>query len=1068
MELSYNGNDHKLIMQNITDVSNYDKIYQPQRALFAIGGMSSDLSVTLDRETSELELIEKDLASTHYATNQQKILRPFHSTSKRGSGAFNETISSQSTASPTSVNIMDNSDNIKKQIHNKVFVELYDLDLQKGGEWTETARWIKYEEDVEGTDHHWGQPHVSFLSFHALLSLRKFMRTGMILLDCKAKTFLDICDQVANAMISEGITCRRRDIMQILAMKQAHPLPRRMTALSLAGSVFDRRPECNLTGSNTMDNARLRIDLLKREHSFQAYNIRKQPTIAEVDEMEHAALTEIQEIPISVLKQQSFPNLPAIPAAQERLCLNPTKQSTTAHFISDSLGKVRTHSSEIHKGEDILKKLPVGIETAQIFVGVIPNLTKTYFVMLRLSEATVMPEILDGEVPLRFAVVILGPGQPDVSYHEVGRSIATLMTNTEFNAIAYEANVREELICGVDNFLDDSVVIPPGEIDNKRLLSGDEIRKALKKRQNRRKVTEEESSSPPKNEQKNDINFKRHFEKKEKCRFFSGMINDFEKRFPYYWSDYRDALNFQCLTSVVFMFCASFAPAITFGGLLGKYTNEKIGILETLMAQCICGVLWGIFAVQPLMIMSATGPVLVFEVSLYAFCTNLNIDFLTVRLYAGLWVLVISIITVAVDGSRMLRYVTRFTEDIFASLISVIFIAESLRFLYQTFIHNPVANFEFYRHIRQKCEINAFNEKRNDSQMMSICNGEPNTALLTTFIMISTFALAYGLRQLRQSYYLGRTLRRALGDFGVLIAIAVVASVAHLLVPDPYLQRLEVPDHFSFTNIEARQHGLFVSAYLPLNQLWVIIVAIVAALLVFILLFVETEITELLLSRKDRCLMKGSGLHWDLLLMGACTLLCSIFGLPWMCAAAVQSLAHCSSLSVPKKTAPGERPGVDYVLEQRVTTIGVSLLMGLFAFGGSYLRLPLASLFGVFLYLGVMNLTGVQFIQRIILFFIPGKYFPDTPYTESVDIRRMHLYTAIQIICLIIIYAVKYFKRTALAFPFILMLFILLRQFCLKKIFTEKELKALDGDDETNNENGWLEKDFFEDAPLPV
>ncbi|VDO51878.1 unnamed protein product, partial [Brugia timori] len=226
------------------------------------------------------------------------------------------------------------------------------------------------------------------------------------------------------------------------------------------------------------------------------------------------------------------------------------------------------------------------------------------------------------------------------------------------------------------------------------------------------------------------------------------------------------------------------------------------------------------------------------------FCTNLNIDFLTVRLYAGLWVLVISIITVAVDGSRMLRYVTRFTEDIFASLISVIFIAESLRFLYQTFIHNPVANFEFYRHIRQKCELNAFNGERNDSQMMSICNGEPNTALLTTFIMISTFALAYGLRLLRQSYYLGRTLRRALGDFGVLIAIAVVASVAHLLVPDPYLQRLEVPDHFSFTNIEARQHGLFVSAYLPLNQLWVIIVAIVAALLVFILLFVETEITE--------------------------------------------------------------------------------------------------------------------------------------------------------------------------------------------------------------------------------
>ncbi|MCP9266272.1 Anion exchange protein [Dirofilaria immitis] len=924
------NNDQEMLSGNATGILKYEQFCRPQRALFAIGNMSSDLAAVLKAETSELELIEKDLASTHYGNSQQKIHSSFHSMSKHIGGKnftfgfpFNEAISPKP-ASP-------------------VFVELYDLDLQKGGEWTETARWVKYEEDVEGTDHHWGQPHVAFLSFHSLLSLRKFMRTGMILLDCKAKTFVEVCDQVANAMIFEGITCKRRDIMQILSMKHAHPLSRRMTALSLAGSVFDRRSECNLVGANTTDNAKLRMDLLKREHSFQTCNIRTQPTIAEVDEIENNALTGVKGIPVSVIKQQSFPDLPAIPAVQERLCLNPSKQSTTAHFMSDSLGKVRTHSLELHKGEDILRKLPVGTETAQIFVGVIPNLTKTHFVMLRLSEPTTMPEILDGEVPLRFVVVILGPSQPDVSYHEMGRSIATLMTNMEFNSVAYEANVREELISGVDNFLDDSVVIPPGEIDSKRLLSGDEIRKALKKRRNRRKIAEEGN-------------------------FIWGISTDQLKLMI--MSDYRDALNFQCLTSVVFMFCASFAPAITFGGLLDfrKYTNEKIGILETLMAQCICGILWGIFAVQPLMILSATGPVLVFEVSLYAFCANLSIDFLTVRLYAGLWVLLISIVTVAVDGSRMLCYVTRFTEDIFASLISVIFIAESLRFLYQTFVHNPVANFEFYEHIRQECGINAVSGNKNDSDVITICDGEPNTALLTTFIMITTFALAYGLRQLRQSYYLGRTLRRALSDFGVLISIAVVASLAHLLVPDPYLQRLEVPDHFSFTNIEARRHGLFVSAYLPLNQLWIIIVALVAALLVFILLFVETEITELLLSRKDRCLIKGSGLHWDLLLMGACTLLCSIFGLPWMCAAAVQSLAHC----------------VDYVLEQRVTTIGVSLLMGLFAFSGSYLRLPLASLFGVFLYLGVMNLTGVQFVQRIILFFIPEKYFPDTPYTESV------------------------------------------------------------------------------------
>lgn len=42
-----------------------------------------------------------------------------------------------------------------------------------------------------------------------------------------------------------------------------------------------------------------------------------------------------------------------------------------------------------------------------------------------------------------------------------------------------------------------------------------------------------------------------------------------------------------------------------------------MGMTETLMAQCICGIIFGLFAAQPLIIVSATGPVLIFEHSLY-------------------------------------------------------------------------------------------------------------------------------------------------------------------------------------------------------------------------------------------------------------------------------------------------------------------------------------------------------------------------------------------------------------------------------------------------------------------
>jgi Band 3 cytoplasmic domain len=53
-------------------------------------------------------------------------------------------------------------------------------------EWKETARWIKYEEDVEEKGG-WGKPHVASLSFHSLLNLRRCLETGVVLMDLEEK-----------------------------------------------------------------------------------------------------------------------------------------------------------------------------------------------------------------------------------------------------------------------------------------------------------------------------------------------------------------------------------------------------------------------------------------------------------------------------------------------------------------------------------------------------------------------------------------------------------------------------------------------------------------------------------------------------------------------------------------------------------------------------------------------------------------------------------------------------------------------------------------------------------------
>lgn len=62
----------------------------------------------------------------------------------------------------------------------QVFVELNELTLDRSQEphWRETARWIKFEEDVEEETERWGKPHVASLSFRSLLELRRTIAHG--------------------------------------------------------------------------------------------------------------------------------------------------------------------------------------------------------------------------------------------------------------------------------------------------------------------------------------------------------------------------------------------------------------------------------------------------------------------------------------------------------------------------------------------------------------------------------------------------------------------------------------------------------------------------------------------------------------------------------------------------------------------------------------------------------------------------------------------------------------------------------------------------------------------------
>lgn len=113
------------------------------------------------------------------------------------------------------------------------------------------------------------------------------------------------------------------------------------------------------------------------------------------------------------------------------------------------------------------------------------------------------------------------------------------------------------------------------------------------------------------------------------------------------------------------------------------------------------------------------------------------------------------------------------------------------------------------------------------------------------------------------------------------------------------------------------------------------------------------------------------------------------FGLPWVCAATVRSIAHVSALTVMSRThAPGEKPHLVEVKEQRISALTVAALIGLSVFMAPLLSLvPMAVLFGVFLYMGAASTDGIQFFDRIKLLFMPVKHHPQACYVRKVSVR---------------------------------------------------------------------------------
>ncbi|XP_069445936.1 anion exchange protein 4 isoform X1 [Ovis canadensis] len=721
------------------------------------------------------------------------------------------------------------------------------------------------------------------------------------------------------------------------------------------------------------------------------------------------------------------------------------------------------------------QKFPAGAEAGAVLAGQLGFLEQPLGVFVRLQDPVVLGPLIEVPLPSRFFCLLLGPPTLGRGYHEMGRAMAILLSDLQFQWRVRRASSLHDLLAALDAFLEEVTVLPPGRWDptaripppkrlpseHKRLPS--QLRVAKGPSLRRRTPAEDRHGRRQR---------AANPELRRTGRLFGGLVQDVRRKASWYPSDFLDALHPQCFSAVLYIYLATITNAITFGGLLGEATDGAQGVLESFLGTAVTGAAFCLTAGQPLTILSSTGPVLVFERLLFSFSRDHSLDYLPFRLWVGIWVAIFCLVLVATEASVLVRYFTRFTEEGFCALISLIFIYDAVGKMLTLTRAYPIQRpgSPTYGCLCQypdpggnESQWTSTNPKdRDDILSMDLglvnasllpppecaqrgghprgpsCHTVPDVAFFSILLFLTSFLFAMALKHIKTSRFFPSVVRKMLGDFSSVLAILLGCGLdAFLGLATP---KLMVPREFKPT-LPGR--GWLVSPF-GANPWWLSVAAALPALLLSILIFMDQQITGVILNRAEYRLRKGAGFHLDLFCVAVLMPLTSALGLPWYVSATVISLAHMDSLRRESRAcAPGEAPSFLGIREQRLTGLAVFILTGISIFLAPILKfIPMPLLYGIFLYMGVTAISSIQFTKRVQLLLIPAKHQPDLLFLRHVPLSRVHLFTAIQLACLGLLWIIKS-TPAAIIFPIMLLGLVGVRK-ALEWVFSPQELLWLD------------------------
>ncbi|CCD25744.1 Bor1p NDAI_0F04260 [Naumovozyma dairenensis CBS 421] len=486
-----------------------------------------------------------------------------------------------------------------------------------------------------------------------------------------------------------------------------------------------------------------------------------------------------------------------------------------------------------------------------------------------------------------------------------------------------------------------------------------------------------------------------------------GIWLDLKDRLPFYIQDWKDSVDYRVIPAVLETYFNNVLPAIAFAQDMFDRTDNSYGVNEVLLSSAMAGIVFGVLSGQPLCIVGVTGPISIFNYTVYEIIKPLNTNYFGFMFWICIWSMIFHFILAIGNAVCLLQYVTTFPCDIFGLFINIVYLQKGVQIL-----------------------VKQFNIHGED-----VASGFASIVLAITMTVCGlTF------KQFIRTPFFNHTIRVIISDYATALSVLFWSAFPHFggYLDNVNFEKLPITKSYFPTSDRFRDRSTWL-AYAKISTKDIFI-ALPFGIIMTILFYFDHNVSSLMAQKYQYKLKKPSSFHYDFFLLGITTGVSGVLGIPAPNGLIPQAPLHTESLLV-----LDENQNVVRCVDQRFTNTVQGLMM-LGTMTRPFLvclgQIPQAVLSGLFWTMGINGLIDNVIIYRIIWLFTDKKKKDLTNPLNKVSRKSLIIFLIFSLCGFVAEFSITN-TVAAIGFPLVLLLSVLVC-FLFPKLIPKDELDILD------------------------